>query len=295
MLKFLMCLFKLLSIYLISSSLVYANKEVLKDKIKHTYFAKDFAINTIQSYRNGNLFRQVLAIHPIEYKPNTSLEPTERIAYPNIPIFKEPIWTITPEMLPVTEDMCIKQLTDCDTPMNNLYNGGCYKSCITYGPQLIAYDQIHNKLYITIGLTDYGNAGGTNFTFEADINKKEIKYLGTDGGPITGSISPAGNYLLTIGKAQIKVYNTQTKEIFYIRQNSLFSPPITKLYSFADIKWLSDNQFTYREYVTHDKFQDDVDGITEYTFDIPSKKQISSFVVKPNTYTHASENNKKKI
>lgn len=287
-----MCLLKLLSIYLISSPLLAdANKEILKNEIKHTYLAKDFAINTIESYRKGNLFRRVLAIQPIEYKPNTSLEPTERIAFPNTPIFKEPIWIITPEKLPVTEDMCIEKLADCDTPMNNLYNGGCYKPCLTYGPQLIAYDKANNKLYITIGLTDYGNAGGTNFTFVADINKKEIKYIDTDGGPISGSISPSGKYLLTIGTAQIKIYNTQTKEIFYIRQNNLFGPPITKLYSFTDIKWLSDNQFTYKEYVAHDKFQDDEDGITEHVFDIPSQKQIRSHIIKANTYQYQSKTN----
>ncbi len=287
--KFLKLFLKTSSIYLICLSLANALENNVKEKITHTIFAKNFAINTIESYRkNGALFRRVIAIQPMEYKPNPSLEPTERIAFPTVPVFGKPIWTITPEQLPVTENMCLDLLAaaDCDEDLNRLYSGGCYQNCITYGPELVAYDKKNNKLYLTVKSTDYGNRGGTNFTFVADINKKEVRFIHTDDGPLYGSISPSGKYLLIISSPSITVYDNNTNQNFDFGEYNSYKPHATKLHYIKEIKWLNDTQFTYEEQVAHSKFQDGVDGITEYTFDITSKKKISSRIIKPNTYQY---------
>lgn len=59
-----------------------------------------------------------------------------------------------------------------------------------------------------------------------------------------------------------------------------------KFYDFSNIKWISDTQFTYHEIIYHDKFQHDVDGITEYLFDIPSKTSVLKKVIKADTYVY---------
>lgn len=292
--KLVMKFLKINYIYLICLSLANAMESDITEKIKHTTLDKNFAINTIESYKkNGALFRRVITVQPVEYKPNPSLDPTQRIAFPTIPVFGKPIWTITPEQLPVTESMCLDlpAAADCDKDMNELYSGGCYSPCITYGPELIAYDKKNGKLYLTVESNDYGNAGGTNFSFVADVNKKEIKFIHTDGGPLDGSISPSGKYLLIISGPSITVYDNKTNQHFDFGEYNTYKPHATKLHSIKQIKWLNDTQFTYEEHVAHSKFQDDEDGITEYTFDIPSKKKISTRIIKPNTYQYSSKNN----
>ncbi len=290
-LKIINFIFKIIFIYICFLSSVNAAEEQIKEELKNNFLSNEFAINTIESYKKGGvLFRRVIAIQPVEFKPNTSLESTQRIAFPKLPDFKKPIWVITPEQLPVTEDMCLeKESVTCDEGKNDLYSGGCYQPCLTYGPQFLAYDEKNGKIYLTVEATGYGTGGGTNFTFLADVNTKEIKHLDTEGGPITGVISPSGKYLLTISLARIKIYNTQTKEKFYITEHNLFGPPITKIHYFTHIKWLNDNQFTYEDNVIHDKFQDDEDGITEYTYDISAQKKISKHVIKPNTYKYSAK------
>lgn len=283
---------KISYIYLMCLSLANAMETNITEKIKHTILTKDFAINTIESYKKGGLlFRRVIAIQPVEYKPNPSLDPTQKIAFPTVPVFGKPIWTITPEQLPVTESMCLDlpAAADCDKDMNELYSGGCYSPCMTYGPELVAYDEKNGKLYLTVASNDYGNAGGTNFTFVADINKKEVKFIHTDGGPLYGSLSSSGKYLLIISSPSITVYDNNTNQNFDFGEYNIYEPHATKLHYIKKIKWLNDTQFTYEEHVAHSKFQEGVDGITEYTYDISAQKKISRHVIKPNTYKYSAK------
>jgi hypothetical protein len=198
----------------------------------------------------------------------------------------EIIWEITPDQLPVNADTCVK--ADIDTceydPNDKSGLGGCYKSCIQYGPEFLAFDEKNGKLYLLADTIDIGTGGGSYLGFEADIATKSIKYLKVFGGPAYGKLSPSGRFLLVVSGGLIDIYDTQTQASFnYFKQNN-WEKGHEQLYSIGSIKWLSDAQFSFQQGARHSKFQSSCDEMTEYVYDIAQRKIIHSRLMNKNEY-----------
>lgn len=236
------------------------------DDIINTKFFKNIAISNVQ-HQNGKFIENNLIIRSYNMKYNPDIK--------SQPEYGTPIWTITPQQLPVTEDTCLLEDAPlCAEDKDNYWRGECVHSCIYGGANVLAYDKNTNLLYLSADSTALGTGGGPFFLFVADINKKEIKFLKTEYGPFEGDLSPNGKLLVMYGWNSISIYNTLTGKELVISEENDWDYPHQRLHYLGHIHWLSDTQFSYQDGVRHSKFQPSFDEMKENVYDIPSQKMI---------------------
>jgi len=209
-----------------------------------TLLAKNSCSNEItHHYKNYNIVDKEIT------DKNNFTERTVSIFSNKTP--DKPVWVITPnQMLPDDDECNIRSIDLCDAMNNEWYHGGCFMSCMTYGPEFITFDEKSKKLYLAVGTTQIGTGGGTYFTFSADLNKKEIKSLGPIFGPAEGMLSPSGTHLLYVNEFFV---NQNDMQIYNIKTNK-FSQFTIKKHFFVNTTWINDNQISYQLGTRKDKF-----------------------------------------
>jgi hypothetical protein len=205
----------------------------------------------------------------------------------NKPATGKIIWEISTN-LPLTETQCDVAYADpCDKGLNELYKGSCFKPCISYGPEFLDFDEKNGKLYFTAASASIGTGGGPYFIFVADINKKEIKFLKSEHGPLKGTLSPLGTYLLLKGMNSITVYNTITGKESIISETNNWNKDHERLHYISDIIWLNDTTFSYKDGVRHSKFQTSFDEMKKNIYDINSKSVVQSKILSKHEFNSA--------
>lgn len=255
------------------------NRDAWADPI----FFKNIAINQVEQ-QIGKQTEIDLVIRPYTMKHDPSkLDAIELI--PSIPEYGEPIWTITPQQLPMTEDICIMAGADlCKDHDGDYMDGLCIHSCISGGAEVLAFDQRSGNLYLSAGSTAIGTGGGPYFLFAANINKKEIKFIKTEYGPFNGHLSADGKLLVMDGWNSIAIYNLATGKELVISEENDWNYPHQRLHYLGDIHWLSDTQFSYQDGIRHSKFQPSFDEMKENVYDIPSQKIIRTRIMAKTEY-----------
>lgn len=239
-----------------------------------TKFYKHVAISKVL-HRNNKLIENNLVIRPYHIKYDPSKSPMSKGSSPIEPEYEAPIWTITPQQLPMNNDICLwADATLCSEDKDDFWRGECIHSCISGGANILAFDENSNKLYLTAESTALGTGGGPFFLFVADVNKKEIKFLKTEYGPFEGDLSPDGKFLVLYGRNYIVIYDTLSNMKYEIVEKNNWDTGHERLHYTYDIHWLSDSQFSYRIGVRHSKFQPSFDEMKENIYDIPSRKII---------------------
>ncbi len=247
------------------------DKHIFQSKTVESHKYGNIAINTIEEYEKSS--NSTLLVDS-----RISIEPLSPESNPLSP--EKPIWIIRTKQLPLTEAHCNKEEVDVCSETAEY----CFKPCLSRDVQFLAYDENKNLLYLQAAGADVGTGGGTYFLFIADINKKEIKYFDAWGGPSIATFSPSGKYLLLVCMNQIKIYNLTNNKSFVIIKNS--TPKNlndSELHYLGGVKWLNDDQFTYKDSVFRDKFTHTTEAAVEinrYTVDIPSQKTLNQQVIK---------------
>lgn len=251
----------------------------IKDEIDETKTFGNVAISTIISRgENGEFAGYKLIVRPITYNKDHiklfmrgSKKPAHELGLP--------LWTITGSQLPATEDTCIAANIDsCESNPADPFNV-CYHSCIKNGPEFLFYDKRKGDIYITTATDNVGQGGGPMLVYVANIQTKNIRFLRTIGGPINATLSPSGKFLVFYGGDMITIYNLETKEDILIKTENIWTKGKEKLHILSVLRWVNDNQLVYRDNVYHDKFQNEWDKSTEYTYDINAQKNIKRFLI----------------
>ena len=166
---------KFFILFLLFSHNVYALNVSDADmkNILNTKFFKNYAVSVIYNQNNELNSRYKILISTIKIVDNPEKNIFFKIANPTIQQVGDPIWLITSDQIPVTENNCIDN--DIDTCIEG--DNTCYKYCLTdMEPIIYALDENSKVLKFQMGTISIGTIGGPAFMFAADINTKQIKY-----------------------------------------------------------------------------------------------------------------------
>ena len=208
------------------------------DALAETRVFQNLAISNVQ-HQVGNLTQNDLVIKPYTIKSDLTNIATMKASFPASREDGEPLWTITPQQLPMNDEICLMaDASLCKEQDERYKDGECIHSCISGGAEVLAYDKKASKLYLFASSTAIGTGGGAYFLYVADLNKKEIKFLKTENGPFTGDLSPSGTTLLMYGWNSIAIYNILTGKEFVIFEENNWDRGHEKLHYMGFIHWL---------------------------------------------------------
>jgi len=251
-----------------------------KDEIDSTQTFGNVAIsNVVSRGENGTFAGYKLLIRPVIYNKD-HIRPF--IHGSNKPIHElgKPLWMITGSQLPATEDTCTEaDIDSCESNPSDPFNV-CYNSCVKNGPEFLFYDKNKGDLYIATATDNVGQGGGPMLIYVANVPTKSIRFLRTIGGPIDATLSPSGKFLTFYGGDTITIYNLETKKDILIKTENVWTKGKEKLHILSVLNWINDHQFVYRDNIYHDKFQNEWDFSTEYTYDITVQKNIKNQALK---------------
>lgn len=204
-----------------------------------------FDHNAVSITGDNSPYGYKILINQLETRPN----PNNNILYTSsrsstIQKVGDPIWSFTTRQLPISDDNCLETYSGACTRGEDKY---CYHYCLMGNPDIVAFDEKANKLYLMHGTTAIGTGGGPAFLFVADINKKEIRLLHVEGYQEQGSLSPSGRYLVIHGNSSVlKLYDTQNYNRSELNKSeNTYDEGKSIRHSLRVKKWLSDMQFTY--------------------------------------------------
>lgn len=206
-----------------------------------THVFNNYAIRSISVQESDMSYKDKIIVLKSQFIPN----PIRGDLF-NIPKVGAPIWIITAKDLQVTEEVClIIDATLCANSPNS-HQAQCHSSCITSGPEFVAFDEKASILYIDAG-TDVSGTGGTpRFLFAADLKRKQIKYLNTFVAPYTAYLSPNGKYLaLDSGWNEISVCNTKTGNFSEAHYDDALQSVKKNRLGRKIVKWLNNEELEY--------------------------------------------------
>lgn len=203
----------------------------------------------------------------------------------NIKTITKKLWTITPDQLSITDNICYNANVSTCNPSNY-----CHNHCLlNTPPDIIAFDEKNKKIYINYASYEVGTGGGPSLLFVADINKHEIKFLRGINVDEKGSVSPSGRYFVVHYSSVLSIYDTEKNAWFKMNksQNEYTTKERNVRHSLKIVKWLSDTRFIYIDharYFTRGSEPMPFINATEITYDIATKTKLNDKVITEKEY-----------
>lgn len=252
-----------------------------KEIITATHLYDNIAIQSIDVVYSKKLHTNKLLISKSKFKSN----PVRNDLF-KVPEIGDPIWEITTKDLFVSEEVCLSIDALLCHDYKEIFKpdeAKCYNTCISNGPEFVAYDDKANLLYLTAGTNVVGTGGTPQFLFVADISKKQIKYLNTVFDPDGATLSPNGEHLAFNGWNEIDVYNTQTGTYIQIREENTHIAGREYYNSLENMQWLNNAELQYEAAEYDDKFQNKRYFSTEKIFNINTMQIVRARKIMPST------------